>query len=630
MPDRELIPPSLAGAILLLGRKVIPHWGGWPKTVAETLALVDGCSRSQAYLLQDRLLAALPGLVAKMGRPPLPPPVETPTMLAVVKAVRDYAIAHPGSVNGNKERRTYTDAFRRFVVGLMDPGKPGEHMHINEMVEASGVPLGTLKDWLSIHSDQEPSSVPEEEQPLPKESVPDTIRSAHLRLIIRLWQSWKGTFQAFCHMVRTEHRLPYGPTFIGSSLQGVGLRNRKRSKGPVEAPWSHDTFRTLFPGAQWLGDGTTIALRFQWGDQIFVFNVEQFHDPAADGIMGLAVTDAEDSQAVCQAFEGGVETAGKPPVAATLDNKPCNHCPSVQEVLGDTILLASTPNRGQAKAPIEGAFGLFKQAMSPLVVKGVNQRERARCALILILEAWARGRNGKPRSRFKGLTPAEFYASANPTPEEVEDARRWFQLLQRQRERASLTREARRDPVRLDLLENGLKELGISDPDRRLAVDLAYYSREAIVRGLATFRAKQELGKLPAHADPGRYLGGIIRKLDNRLELELISIYLLSQRLRLRDLTLAPLQRAAERLLTEVPASDLPRAFVDRALESTWEIDFRFWSKAAEKMLSTLPSKQRHAMYKPLCRRISASFATALERREDLIDRLAAGVAAVN
>ena len=219
MPDRELIPPSLAGAILLLGRKVIPHWGGWPKTVAETLALVDGCSRSQAYLLQDRLLAALPGLVAKMGRPPLPPPVETPTMLAVVKAVRDYAIAHPGSVNGNKERRTYTDAFRRFVVGLMDPGKPGEHMHINEMVEASGVPLGTLKDWLSIHSDQEPSSVPEEEQPLPKESVPDTIRSAHLRLIIRLWQSWKGTFQAFCHMVRTEHRLPYGPTFIGSSLR---------------------------------------------------------------------------------------------------------------------------------------------------------------------------------------------------------------------------------------------------------------------------------------------------------------------------------------------------------------------------------------------------------------------------
>jgi len=317
---------------------------------------------------------------------------------------------------------------------------------------------------------------------------------------VTLWLSWKGTFLAFCKMLRTEHRLPYGDTFIGSFLQSAGLRQRRRAQ-PVEAPWSSGTFRSLFPGAQWLGDGTTLVVTIQ--GQRFSYNVQAELDVATNALVGFHVSDAEDEDAVRHAYEHGKHTAGGPPLAHTLDNRPCNHSPATQQVMEDTILLRATAGRGQAKAPLEGAFGLFQQAMPPLVVPGETSQDVARRMLQLILTAWAVGRNGKPRRRLRGKTPAETYANASPTPEAVQEARDWFDELQRRQEQARLTREARLDPVRRELLQVGLAELGIPDEEHRLEVALAGYSRDAIARGLATFRAKQELGTLPPDAEPG-------------------------------------------------------------------------------------------------------------------------------
>jgi hypothetical protein len=244
-----------------------------------------------------------------------------------------------------------------------------------------------------------------------------------------------------------------------------------------------------------------------------------------------------------------------------------------------------------------------------------------------MLTAWFRGRNGKPRKRLDGRTPAEAYANARPTPEEIQKALDWFRELQQRQERARATQEARRDPVRIALLNEGLAELGITDSEHRLAVALAYYAREAIARGLATFRSKQELGTLPPDADHGRYLGGIIRQLHTRLELELISTHLMKQRLRLRDLTLAPLERTARQLRAEVLPSALPQTFIDRALEAHCAVDFRYWGQAAADELWALPAGQRDLLYTSLCRRIAASFKTDRELREDLIDTLAEAVA---
>lgn len=620
-----------------MGRELLPDWDGWPRTAAETLALA-GAGKSQSYELLGRLRDTLPSLLGTPGRP-TSPPADPNVEGAVLHAVCDYLMAHPGAAYGTGERRTYTDDFRRFVVGLTAPGQPGEGGSGAELAHAAGVPLGTLKDWLRLPASPRPHDIPapppepashakSAKNPAsdPTASISECVRSAHLRQILALWPSWTGPFQAFCQMLRTEHRLPHGDTFIANALQSAGLRHRK-PRQPVEAPWSHHTFSLLFPGAQWLGDGTSIVVR--WNQQIFVFNVEALLDPAADALLGFVVSDSEDEEALRLAYEMGQETAGTPPLALTLDNRPSNHSPGTVAGLAGTILLRATPARGQAKAPLEGAFGLFQQAMPPLILSGKSPREIARCTLELVMTAWARGRNGKPRKRLGGRTPAQVYAEARPTQEDIREALDWFQELARRQDRARLTREARRDPVRIGLLTRGLAELGIPDPGQRLATDLAIYAREAIARGLATFRAKQDRGTLPPDADPGRYLGGIIRHLHTRLELETTSRHLLAQRIRLGDLTLEPLKRAAERLRDETPLAERPQAFLDCALQAVYAIDFNFWGEAAADALKALPASQRSDLYPHLCRQAASTFKADRERRADLIDRMAEVVASV-
>lgn len=686
MPEMPAqVAASLIAAVLLLLRDLLPDWNGLPRTVAATLALA-GAGKSQAYDMLDRLRALLPTLIGKPGRPRSLPSEQSAT-LAVVVTVRDYLADHAGALCGTTERRIYSDGFRRFIVGLTAPQQPAADMSAADLAYASGVPLGTLKTWLHPRqTDVDKPAAPSSRRPTDgsvitpppahaevpaspdgsrpseghdiktaaahlddllsvddadvhtvpvgaddvtsdkaDESTSPVVRGPHLQHIATLWKFWQGPFKAFCKMLRTEERMPYRDTFIGNVLQSLGLRYRRLQR-PIEAPWSSGTFRTLFPGAQWLGDGTDIGIR--WGDERFVFNLEAVMDVACTAVMGLDVSESESEKALHHAYEEAkITSGGAPPLATTLDNKPCNHSPAAQAALHDTILLRATPGRGQAKAPLEGAFGLFQQDLPPLVVTGKTPQEMAASVLRLIACAYYRGRNGRPRRRLNGRTPIEAYANTKPTPQEVAEARHWLQELQRRQERARLTREARRDPVRIQLLMQGLAELRIPDSDQRLTISLAYYARDAIARGLATFRTKQELGTLPPGADHGRYLGGIIRQLHTRLELERISVHLLQQRLRLHDFTLAPLERDARQLRTEVTHAALPQAFVDRALDATYSVDFRFWAEAAAKALTALHTGQRNALYQALCRRIAANFDTERGRREDLLDRLAEAVA---
>ena len=636
-PSSLQATPSVLAALLLLVRELLPGGTEWPRTAADALRLT-GAGKSQAYEVLGRLRTVLPSVLGLPGRP-ASAALDQASLETLLMAVRDYLFEHPGATCGTAERRTYSDAFRRFIVGLTGPGQPAEGKSVADLAYASGVPLGTLKDWLrppegaaarsrdatAPQASPEPPDWPSVPTDAPSEAeeppqVCDWIRTAHLQLIATLWLSWKGPFQAFCQMLRTEHRLPYGATYIGNFLQSLGLRQR-RPRTPVEAPWSSNTFRTLFPGAQWLGDGTTIALC--WDGQRFLFNIEALLDPASNSLVGFAVSDAEDGEAVRLAYEMGVATTGNAPLATSLDNKPSNHSPATLQALADTILLRSTPGRGQAKAPLEGAFGLFQQAMPPLVLSGPTSRDVARSALELVMTAWALGRNGKPRRRLKGRTPAQAYADARPTQQELHEARTWFEELHRRQEQARLTREARRDPVRKALLQQGLADLGILDPEHKLAVALACYGRDAIVRGLATLRAKLDLETAPPEADRGRYLGGIIRNLHTRLEIEHISVRLLEQRIRLRDLTLAPLVNEANRIRAEMSLSDMPQACVDRALQATHLVDFRYWTQVAAESLASLPAREVAVLYRSLGRRVAASFKTDRERRQDLIDRLA-------
>jgi len=77
------------------------------------------------------------------------------------------------------------------------------------------------------------------------------------------------------------------------------------------------------------------------GDKPFVFNLEAVLDVAFTAMMGIDVSKSESEKALHHAYEEAkITSGGAPPLATTLDNKPCNHSPDAQAALEDTILLA--------------------------------------------------------------------------------------------------------------------------------------------------------------------------------------------------------------------------------------------------------------------------------------------------
>ena len=147
LDEKELfrLYPDLLPALLLKIHEMYPELERPPDTEEEILALA-GCSREEAYEMRDRLLELLPTLLEE-------PRVQDPE-LAVMDAVFNFVVAHPGAVQGPPESRTYSDEYRRFVVGLIEPGGPGEGLSTARLASLSVVPLATLEEWLRASTDQ--------------------------------------------------------------------------------------------------------------------------------------------------------------------------------------------------------------------------------------------------------------------------------------------------------------------------------------------------------------------------------------------------------------------------------------------------------------------------------------------
>ena len=620
--------PSIKAAALLLAGKVVGSLGGdWAYSVSDILEMT-GAGKSQAYAMLPRVEQAVAAVPGQPGRPV--DPESSDQTVPVTHAVADYLMDNPGAVSGKGSRRWYSDGFRRLVIGLNGPGGPTEGLTLEQYARAVRVPPGTLKDWLTIpvHKTEEPGSTAEPdsdaEKPPSGADEADYAGHADVATIICEWKRWQGGFAAFCTHLRDDLRIGYGRTFIGTLLHALGLR-RPSLRNSGAAPWSRGTFRRLFPGAQWLGDGTTVAINLNGHWE--VFNIEAVVDVDSDAVLGVEVSDVEDQAAVLAAYESALETAdGKPPLGLTLDNKPCNHTDPVEATIKPAVLLPATPARGEAKAAVEQKFSLFSQTAPPLQVRGNTRRELASSVLALVFTCWAWTANGKPRNRLAGKTPAGYYLDTTPTPEQIVAGHEWVQELHRRYLKFKQTRERRADPVRRRILAQALQDLGILDENHRLEIALAIYSTDAIIEGLAVFQSKTDLGTLPPDAQPGRYLGGIIRHRNDYLELMKKAFHVLDLRLRHKDLSLAPLQARLQSLKAKLQPEELPQRLIDIALEAGPEIDFHFYSKAACEALRGLPHDYTLGIYPHLARSIAAAFATEKQRRHDLIAWLAKAV----
>ena len=631
-------------AVLIWALEILRDLKQHPRTVAEVLQ-ITGAGKSRSYEMLQRLKQTSEDLHHRPGRPAAVK-TEPGDIERVLRVTRNFLMNHPGCAQRRGRRRCYTENYRHFVLGLTAPDGAAENLTVEQLANAVDVPLGTLKDWMRMpregtneHHRSDQTETPPADQPPQSQQKPDTrsadksqaptppaqpsvtINDPQLATIVNEWKNWEGDFTGFCNHVKRHHRIAVGRTFIGNLLEALGLRQRNR-RGRKDPPWSRGTFRKLFPGAHWLSDGKTVAicLNGTW----YRFNWEATVDAASNAVVGIDVRDTEDADALIESHRHGVATTGQPPMAETVDNKPSNLCPEVKEKLAPTVVLEATPGRGQAKAPVEGNFGLFSQTAPPLRVEGNTPRELAGSIIALVILAWAWTRNGKPRKNLNGKSPGDYYQNYTPTPEQIEQAKLWIGELQRRQEKMRQSRQRRADPVRRAILEQALAELGINDPDHRLACDLAIYSMDAILHGIAIFESKQQMKTVPADADPGRYLGGIIRKLNEREQLERTAEHLLHLRLKHQDLALTVLQQQAADIRERHAPDQWPRLFVQQALESQPVLDFRFWSRLAAASLANLPAPQAATQYRHLARVAAATFSVDRERRDDLIGRLSA------
>jgi hypothetical protein len=593
-------------AIPLLAALGLPH-----PSAAEAIGAC-GVSRSRAYELRAAIEAWLPTLLRAPGRPPRAPQPVADTG-AITREVLDFVAAHPGAMDSSGSRRRYSDGFRLLALDL---ARRHPALDADALAEAVRVPAPTLRDWLAATT-----AGPEPEQPDPAPVQPDATLP-QIESLILAWQRWNGSFATFCEHVRHHLRLPWGRTCIAGILALHGVRQpRSRPGRSPDELGLRGQFETFFSGAQWTADGTPIQILLN--GEPFTFNVELGVDVCSGAFTGASVRDAEDAQAVVEAFHDGVATTGAQPIALSMDNRFSNHTPEVEQALGDTLKIRATQGRPQNDAHVEGAFGLFQQTAPPLVLDGASDRDLARSALALVVATWGRAVNHRPRRDRGGRSRVDLYRDDPPTPEQVATARAALAERQRRQERAYRTRTARLDPVVRASLDEACARFGLHDPTGHIRDAIARYPLDPVLAGIATFEGKLRAGSLPNDAG-ARYLLGIVRNIAEEDEGMAIADALWRARQEAHDRAIDDLDARKNAVLGDIPGQIA--AFIDHALATDRLLDRSFWLRAvADAVLAASPG-ERQGLFRLAARRIHATHRVHWRERQAAVRRLAAWI----
>jgi len=602
------VSPNVTAGVLLCARRLGAQLE-LPFPATRAILDATGASRSRAYEVASEIRDLLPSLARPAGRPRVEATPAPPSKLAELRAeALRFVMRHPGCVRLERERMRYHDSWRAFAITLYEKNAD---LPLAELADALCMPLGTLEDWL-----RRPRVEPTEADPIEaRRDGEHDAKLARIETVLDSWRAWRGDFTGFCEHVRRELRLELGKTMIASILSAHGERTPRRRAGRSRDEHAlRGAFETFFAGAQWVADGKTVEVVID-GEVLHV-NLELVVDTATDAAVGIDVRDEEDAAALVTAFEDAVATAGEPPLALLVDNRPSNHAPEVDDALGDTMKVDATPNRPQNKAHVEGAFGLFAQKVPPIEVDTSDSRELARALALLVGTVFFRALNRAPRRDRGGRSRVDLYAQ-QACEEEREAARRSLAERMRKQQLARETRAARVEPEMRALLDDAFARLWLLDPERRVRDAIACYPRDAVVDAIAIFGAKQQRGSLPDGAD-ARYLLGIVRNLHHVHEADTITQALLRERIDARDRFLAPLLRGREAVLADLDRDARLDAFTRRLVEADRELDRRFWIDSLA-LVAPDDDDARRDFARRSARRIHACFRIAGRERHRLV-----------
>lgn len=602
--------PAFEAAVCLLALAVFRRLG--------LAAGVSGCevirrlgvARSYAYEQRDGLAARLErGEDEKRGCPTC----RETRLLTIANSVLRYLRDHPGAWCQGK-RNGYSDGLRAFVLQLAEEHGVGRELTQADFAVACEIPLPTLKAWWASPA----SGAPPPPEPAPP-AAPDEGASAGFTLemlrIIRAYESWHGTLEAFVVHLRDDLGLHYGRERVTQLLHLAAARKLLR-KPPPPRPARGATFRPP-PGVQWTTDGKEVDLGV--GDQTFRVTWQPMVDVGSAATVGAAMRPTEDSTGVITAFREGVATTGVTPRVLLVDNKAPNRSEALREALPDeTMLMHATLGRPQNKAVIEGGFGLFAHDLGR-VIAVVDTSTPDAIALSVaeaVTRAYATGRNHRPR-RKDGKSRYDLFREGNCSPEKVAAA---VELLRRIKQRID-TRDAReaarRDPRVQALLDHVCAGFSFAE-DGDVLDGLRAFPLETVESAVAIYAAKQAAGTLPVDAGL-RYFGGIVRNVQHERELEAFEAELV-RLIESRGQLLADyLARQAASFASRDWAPQLA-AIVDQLLAVSIPAAQTFWRRRLAAAAAAVPQPLRSSIRAWLCERIRRRFGVSKKHRRQLID----------
>jgi hypothetical protein len=604
-----------------------------------------GVSRSYAYDLVPKVEAALDHVLdrAPDDRAAAASAAER-LALKVRNAVLEYRVEHPGAwVCGG--RTTYTKDLVAFILELATRSI-GPSMTQADFADACGIPLPTLKDWLADAARQlalpfapapsppdapsESTPSPELEDPEPPPSSPaasdpadaDTLGlSADMLRIVAEYETWHGSLPAFVNHLRSLG-IRHGRERVTQILHLAAARKLLRRPPPKPAARG-STYRPP-PGVQWTSDGKQVDVTID--DQTFRVTWQPTVDVGSTATVGSVVRPEETTEGVRTSFAEGVTTTGKAAIAHLLDNKACNKSPALaQDLAPDTFIMHSTVGRPENKAVIEGSFGLFAQALGPVIatVDTSSPEAIALCVADAVTRAYAQGRNQHPRRR-DGRTPYELYRDADPSPEELAAATQRLLAIKKRIDEREAREQARLDPAVQALIEHACQRFGFFD-DGDIALSLRSLPLCTIQSAIAIYAAKQQAESLTTDAGI-RYFAGIAFNVQHERELQLFEGELVDQLVRTGQIVNDHLERKASSFASLDWAPRLI-AIVRELLTVTAPVAQVFWRRNFQAVAADVPLALRPALRRCLCERVRRHFGSNKPHRQHLVDMIVRALA---
>ncbi len=555
--------------------------------------------------------------------------------LQVRTAVLEYRLEHPGCwVCGG--RTNYSTDLVAFILDLASRSI-GPSMTQAAFATACGVPLPTLKDWwanaarlltlpftVAAASDSPTPPSPPESPPDPPDPAPqdqpqppppeapsppasdsgaDSLGlSADMLRIIAEYERWHGTLPDFVDHLRGLG-LHHGRQMVTQILHLAAARKLLR-RPPPPPPARGSTFRPP-PGVQWTSDGKEVDVAVD--DQMFRVTWQPTVDVGTTATVGSVVRPQETTEGVRTSFADGVKTTGTPSVFLLVDNKACNKSPALaQDLAPDTVVMHSTVGRPENKAVIEGSFGLFAQALGPVIatVDTSSPETIALCVADAVTRAYAQGRNHHPR-RTDGRSPYDFYRDANPSPEEIAAATERLLAIKQRIDAREAREQARLDPAVQATIEQAIERFGFFD-DGDVAISLRTLPLAAIQTAVAIYAAKQLAQSLPPDAGI-RYFAGIARNCQHERELRFFEDELVAQLERTGKIVSDHLERKASSF---APLDLAPRllAIVRELLTVTAPVAQVFWRRRLLTEAGLAPQALRPSLRRCLCERVRSHY----------------------